>query len=1113
MVRVADPLQVPDPSDPSSDPTVNAGVSGGGEERTVVMRPPAAGELAPGELLAGRFRIVRFLGRGGMGEVYEAEDEEIHGRVALKTVRAEIARSPVALERFAREVHLARKVTHPNVCRIFDISHHGHGEKGLTFLTMEMLTGETLEARLQRGGPMREDEALPLVGQMAEGLAAAHRAGVVHRDFKPANVMLVPGEDSDVRAVVTDFGLAHGAEPAGGGLTVHGDILGTPSYMAPEQISGGDVTPVTDVYSFGVVLYEVVTGSVPFKGETAFSTVVKRLKEPPPSPRLKAPHLAPVWNAVILRCLALEPRDRFESVLEAVSALQDRALPLPPQKNARPRWVAGGAALLLLGVAVLAIVLGIPRRSARPAVAVLGFQNLSRDPGAGFVGDTLSSTLRTELAGGGKLRLISEDAVFQARRDLALPESGTFRADALPRIRGLLGADLVVFGSYLARVGQQVGPVRVDVFVEDVASGETLASVQESGEERDLAALISRLGTRLRGKLKVGDLSAGEVQEVRASRPHSTEALRLYAEGLAKLRDFDALAARDLFQQVMKLEPDYPLAYSALAEAWAQLGYKKKAAEQAKQAESLAAPLPREERLLVQARALQLGGEPDKSIDTYRILLSLHPDDLEFGLALAEAQIEATEGKDALETLGSLRRLGAVATGDPRIDLTEAKAAALLSDFTHQQAAADRALARGEKTGSRPLMARALVLRGAARSNLSDPKGGAADFDRAEGLYTAIADKRGMAEVLRASGKALYDRGNLPEAHQRYDEALATYHELGDQGGEADVMVKMANETLEQGRLVEAQGRYEQALKIFRQIGDRQGEALALGNIGLALSWQGKQPEAVHRIEESRALYKVLGNKEGQALQLQFLADVFVEQLELVQAEAAYKEALALFTGIGNQKREAGVLVGLGSLLESEEKLAEAEERFRQALTLANALGDRSTAADAQLALGNLHLELGRTFQAEAAAQGALKEYEAEGKTSQQAQAEALLATIYLVQGSLPKAHSAIERANKLMARAQEPEMSAEIALAAARVAAAEGDAAGAIRRLDEAVARASGLNALQERLELGKLLSAHGNRARGLELLRMVEGEARQHGMGLIAGKAAKALAAPGSR
>src|SRR6185312_1425393 len=523
----------------------------------------------------------------------------------------------------------------------------------------------------------------------------------------------------------------------------------------------------------------------------------------------------------------------------------------------------------------------------------------SGDPGAGFVGDTLFSTLRTELAGGGKLRLISEEAVSQAKRDLALPESGTFSAAALPRIRRLLGADLVVFGSYLARAGQQVGTVRVDVFVEDVASGETLASVQESGEERDLAALISRLGAGLRGKLKVGDLSAGEAKEVRASRPHSPEALRLYVEGLASLRGFDAPAARDLFQQVVKLEPDYPLAYSALAEAWAQLGYKKKAAEQAKRAEALAIRLPREEQLLVQARALQLGGEPDKSIATYGMLLSLHPDDLEVGLALAEAQIEANKGKDALETLASLRRLGAVATGDPRIDLTEAKASELLSDFAHQQAAADRALARGEKIGSPSLMARALVLRGAARSNLSDPKGGAADFDRAKGLYTEVADKRGMAEVLCASGKALYELGNLPEAHQRYDEALATYQVLGDQGGEAYLMIIMANETLEQGRLIEAERSYEQALKTFREIGDRHGEALALGNIGLALSWQGKRPEAVHWIEESRALYKVLGNKKGQALQLQYLAGVFSDQLEIAQAEASFKEALALFTSIG----------------------------------------------------------------------------------------------------------------------------------------------------------------------------------------------------------------------
>src|SRR3954468_3768673 len=172
MVRVASPPQSDPASDSSSEPTVVSGPAHG-DDRTVVFRkPPAAGRFAPGELLAERFRIVRFLGHGGMGDVYEAEDEEVRGRVALKTVRAEIAQMPGALERFAREIHLARKVTHPNVCRIFDISHHGHGEEErVTFLTMELLEGETLEAKLQRDGRMCEREVLPVVRQMVEGLA------------------------------------------------------------------------------------------------------------------------------------------------------------------------------------------------------------------------------------------------------------------------------------------------------------------------------------------------------------------------------------------------------------------------------------------------------------------------------------------------------------------------------------------------------------------------------------------------------------------------------------------------------------------------------------------------------------------------------------------------------------------------------------------------------------------------------------------------------------------------------------------------------------------------------------------------------------------------------
>jgi tetratricopeptide (TPR) repeat protein len=346
---VADPSQ---PSDPWSEPTtVRPAADPAADEGTVILpRETPAASFASGEFLANRFRIVRFLGHGGMGDVYEAEDEEVHGRVALKTVRTEIARLPGAVERFAREIHLARKVTHPNVCRIFDISHHGE----VTFLTMELLPGETLEHRLRRTGAMQEEEALPLARQMAEGLAAAHRVGVVHRDFKPANVMLVP-EDGAVRAVVMDFGLARGGETVGGGLTMRGDVLGTPSYMAPEQVAGEEITPATDVYAFGIVLYEMMTGALPFVGETALSTAVKRLREDPPAPRLKAPHLDPAWEAAILRCLARDPRQRFAGVRDAVAALAEApptvVLSLPAAPKPR-RWLLPAAALVvLLGLA------------------------------------------------------------------------------------------------------------------------------------------------------------------------------------------------------------------------------------------------------------------------------------------------------------------------------------------------------------------------------------------------------------------------------------------------------------------------------------------------------------------------------------------------------------------------------------------------------------------------------------------------------------------------------------------------------------------------------------------------------------------------------------------
>jgi len=299
-------------------------------------KPERLRGFAEGELVAGRYRIVHFLGAGGMGEVYEVEDRELQEAVALKIIRPSIAASPRVLLRFRREIQLARRVTHPNVCRIYDVARDA--VRQISFVSMELLHGRTLSAHLREHGRMAMAEALPIVQQLAAGLDAAHAASIVHRDFKSANVMLVRIGAKSTRAVITDFGLAHEtgvAEDAGQSrLTDTGTLIGTADYMAPEQIEDGPITPATDVYALGIVMFEMMTGRLPFAGTTPLSVALSRLQQQAPSPRRWAPDLDARWEAVILRCLERDPAQRYASAGQAAAAL-DATSPMPKRPKMR----------------------------------------------------------------------------------------------------------------------------------------------------------------------------------------------------------------------------------------------------------------------------------------------------------------------------------------------------------------------------------------------------------------------------------------------------------------------------------------------------------------------------------------------------------------------------------------------------------------------------------------------------------------------------------------------------------------------------------------------------------------------------------------------------------
>ncbi|MBI4904971.1 MAG: protein kinase [Acidobacteria bacterium] len=305
--------------------------------------------------MEGRFRIESFLGAGGMGEVYAATDLQLNTVVALKTVRADQAGDDKGWSRLRREVLLARQVTHPNVCRIYDFFETTHAGEPLSFLTMEKLDGETLSEYLRERGPMTAAEAMPVVEQLASALEAAHAAGVVHRDFKSGNVMLVPKSGGGFRCVVTDFGLSH----QNGAMAVHSTdaAAGTPAYMAPEQMQSGEAGPAADVYSLGVVMYQMVTGKLPLVAPTPLALGLLKLEGKVQAPSTYRPGLPRVWDVVTLRCLRPDPRERFASAREVARALagEVEVKPAPADRRQRAYWWAAAVVISVASVLIVVI--------------------------------------------------------------------------------------------------------------------------------------------------------------------------------------------------------------------------------------------------------------------------------------------------------------------------------------------------------------------------------------------------------------------------------------------------------------------------------------------------------------------------------------------------------------------------------------------------------------------------------------------------------------------------------------------------------------------------------------------------------------------------------------
>jgi TolB-like protein/Tfp pilus assembly protein PilF len=1100
---------------PPSDDTPPAPGPGGGalDNAPTADRldaPPADSphRFRPGLVLAERYRVLRFLAQGGMGEIYEVEDLQLAERVALKTVRAVAARHPTALERFKREIQLARRVTHPNVCRIFEFgSHTPPGRARIVYLTMELLGGETLLEKLQRELSLKPGQALPLVAQMVAALEAAHRVGVIHRDFKSANVVLVPMPGGAVRAVVTDFGLAQMAAGEGESRPRAEGVSGTLDYMAPEQIKGEEPTPAVDVYALGIVMYEMLTGRRPF--DDTHGEISRRLNEAVPSPRAVLPDLDPAWERLIVGCLERDPRKRFRDATEVARALPGR--PARPRGRQALRAAAIAAAIAL--AAVVAYRSTAPRVEAPPpaaparrTVAVLPFKNLTGQADVNWLATAVSEMLAGELAAGQKLRAIPGEDVARMRLELQLPAADALARDTLARIHANLGTDLVVSGSYLATDGPAL---RLDVRVQDARAGETVATIVETGTRGELAGLISGAGRHLRQGLGLGELTPTETSALRASYPVDAETTRLYAAGLARLRSFDARSGRELLEKAVAADPKYALAHAALAEALSRLGYEDTAREEARLAFEGGEGLPREERLLVEARYREIARDWARAAEIHRTLAGLFPDDVEHGLRLAQALNAAGRSQEAVGTLSSLRASAGPSAGDPRIDLVEAEVAQSLGDFRKEREAARRAAAKASAAGARLLVARARVVEAYALGRLGFEAEAMTAASEARTIYGKAGDRGGEAWALFRMGTVLYQQGELSKAERLYQEAEAVFEEIGYRATLAALLNNESEVLFLQGNLERANDSLERAAAYARHSTDPRVSIIVPLNLANVAAERGAYGRADQAYEKALQDCRKLGDKSLEGSVLWHRADALQHKGDLATADRMFAEALSILEKQGNTRYVASALFARGQVRREAGDAKGAREAQERALDLRLRLGDKFGEAESRLALAQLELDEDRPENAEKALREVAALFAAERASDREAEAETMLAQSLRAQRRLAPALEAARRAETVAKNCQRPRVRILASLELARLQEEEAPREGR-RQAEAALAEARRIGArglaLEAGLALAEMETAGGPPPRAEGLLAL-EQEARAQGFERIARVAADGL------